>query len=863
MKRTNKIFALLLAVLMVALMIPFSALTAFAADEVPVTGVNYTMSYAEIPTGKAIGFTADVLPENATNKKITYTSSDYSVAVVDPSTGNITGMKAGTAIITATSQDGNFTDTVEVKVIDGLGETNTVIFYGESTTSPYETQTIGIGNKAHRPAVAPTKEGHVFCGWYTSWECVAPWDFDEDTVSSGLIMIYAKWVAEADYVAVSGISLSTNSFTYDLKNDTIYPLTAKVAPDNASVTPIIIWSVSEPSVVEITENSSNQIYFKGLKPGTATITATTKDGAYSASCVVTVTDSRSISLQGTASFDLAYVTGVTLSATVEPSDTTNKELVWTVDDPSILEIKVVDNDTVILNGLKEGVATVTVSTKDGMQTASCEVTVTDSRSISLQGTASMDLADSNTLSLSATLETNDTSNDALTWTVDDPSVLEIQSVNNDTVILKGLKEGVATVTVSTKDGAKSASCVVTVIDTLIESLEIYITPPIAGQTPATTATTNNPHVKVTSVVWDTDDTTFVEGKRYFVVITVETDEGYMFHHGQYIITNRENFKINGTTAMSFYGELDELNKMQTLGFEHKFTASPPHTHTYTNSVIKTDADYHWLECDAADCPDKLGSIKDKVEHSASTPATCVAKATCVCGQEFGDFGTHTFATDAWNEEVPATCVATGTKAHKDCSVCHKHFAADGVTEITDLTIAIDTTNHDMATEWSKNAGGHYRVCKRTGCEYHETLTTHTPDKAVATETESVNCSVCGYVITPALGATPDTEPGTEPGTTPGTDDPNTPDDPTDDDKDGLGAGAIVGIVIGAVVVLGGGGFALYWFVLKKKPTDPTDPTTLVEEAPDADTDEAAEATDEDGSPETEDAPETEDKKDTE
>ena len=44
---------------------------------------------------------------------------------------------------------------------------------------------------------------------------------------------------------------------------------------------------------------------------------------------------------------------------------------------------------------------------------------------------------------------------------------------------------------------------------------------------------------------------------------------------------------------------------------------------------------------------------------------------------------------------------------------------------------------------------------------------------------------------------------------------NTPDDPTDD-KDGLGAGAIVGIVIGSVAVAGAGGFALLWFVIKKK-----------------------------------------------
>ena len=44
---------------------------------------------------------------------------------------------------------------------------------------------------------------------------------------------------------------------------------------------------------------------------------------------------------------------------------------------------------------------------------------------------------------------------------------------------------------------------------------------------------------------------------------------------------------------------------------------------------------------------------------------------------------------------------------------------------------------------------------------------------------------------------------------------NTPDD-TSDDKDGLGVGAIVGIVIGSVAVVGIGGFALLWFVIKEK-----------------------------------------------
>ena len=55
--------------------------------------------------------------------------------------------------------------------------------------------------------------------------------------------------------------------------------------------------------------------------------------------------------------------------------------------------------------------------------------------------------------------------------------------------------------------------------------------------------------------------------------------------------------------------------------------------------------------------------------------------------------------------------------------------------------------------------------------------------------------------TPGAGETPDT--------------PDQPDAPKDDEG-GLGTGAIVAIVVGSVLVVGVGGFALVWFVIKKK-----------------------------------------------
>ena len=107
--------------------------------------------------------------------------------------------------------------------------------------------------------------------------------------------------------------------------------------------------------------------------------------------------------------------------------------------------------------------------------------------------------------------------------------------------------------------------------------------------------------------------------------------------------------------------------------------------------------------------------------------------------------------------------------------------------------------HDYGTIWKADANEHWNEC---ACG----------DKAnKASHTDSNNdgkCDACEY----QMSTTPDNP--DNPNNTP--DNPNnTPDDPSDD-KDGLSAGAIVGIVIGSVAVVGIGGFALFWFVIKKK-----------------------------------------------
>ena len=145
--------------------------------------------------------------------------------------------------------------------------------------------------------------------------------------------------------------------------------------------------------------------------------------------------------------------------------------------------------------------------------------------------------------------------------------------------------------------------------------------------------------------------------------------------------------------------------------------------------------------------------------------------TCSCTEEF-DKVEHSGGT--------ATCTEKAV-----CSVCNAAYG--------------NTAAHSHGSEWKNDANEHWNEC---ACG----------DKAnKAAHTDSNNdgkCDTCEY----QMSTTPNTP--DNPNNTP--DNPNnTPDDPSDD-KDGLGAGAIVGIVIGSVAVVGIGGFALFWFVIKKK-----------------------------------------------
>ena len=176
-----------------------TGITVTAAAPVLVTDITITPDPASVAVGSTVQLTATVMPVNATNKNITWSSSDDAIATVS-ATGLVTGVSEGSATITATAADGSLI-TVDATVTVTPVYTVTFNSNGGSTVP---SQTVNEGDNATEPAPAPTKTGSTFAGWFEDAALSTPVSFPHTV--TGNVTFYAKWTAEAtDGVLINGI----------------------------------------------------------------------------------------------------------------------------------------------------------------------------------------------------------------------------------------------------------------------------------------------------------------------------------------------------------------------------------------------------------------------------------------------------------------------------------------------------------------------------------------------------------------------------------------------------------------------------------------------------------------------------------
>lgn len=286
--------------------------------------------------------------------------------------------------------------------------------------------------------------------WVTSEQSIAAKDFSMEIGKA--YVVSGSWdgtkvtLGEVTIIEPTKISMDKEAVTVKVGKTTT--LKATIEPEDAT-NQNVTWSSSDNAIATVKEG-----VVTGHKAGTATITAETSNGL-KATATVTVEEIKVTKITLSQTEAKMTIGGeLRLSATIEPTDATNKHLTWSSSDP---QVATVDSNGKV-TALSGGKATITAKAVSGV-TATCEITVSDKV---IEVTAvKLDKSEAkikvgNSINLVATIEPTDATNTKLEWT---SSNADIATVTDGHVT--GIAPGEVTITVTTANG-KTASCTITV-----------------------------------------------------------------------------------------------------------------------------------------------------------------------------------------------------------------------------------------------------------------------------------------------------------------------------------------------------------------------------------------------------------------
>ena len=337
------------------------------AATVAVTGVTLNKTELTLKEGDSETLVATVKPDDATDKTVTWSTSDASIVTVDES-GKVTAVKEGSATITAKAGDKSATCKVTISknviaVVDiTLNKTTLSLKEGDSETLV--------------ATVKPDDATDKTVTWSTSDASIATVDSNGKVtaVKEGTATITAKAgdksatcsvTVSKKVVAVTEITLNKSSLK--LNEGDSETLVATVKPDNAT-DKTVTWTTSDATIATVDEVGK----VTAVKEGTATITA--KAGEKSATCSITVSK-KIIAVEGISLNKTELVLSIgsteTLKATVTPENATEKSLVWSCTNETVAVV----NQEGVVRAVGIGVATVKVLTKDGEYSTFCALSV--------------------------------------------------------------------------------------------------------------------------------------------------------------------------------------------------------------------------------------------------------------------------------------------------------------------------------------------------------------------------------------------------------------------------------------------------------------------------------------------------------
>lgn len=322
--------------------------------------VAFSSPFVTVGKGKNITLKPAVLPEDATNKKVTFSSSDTGIASVT-SSGQVTGKSSGQCVVTATAADGS-----------GASASCIINVVTAITALSPESKTITVNTGIpSEPLGLKFTPSDATCQRVT-WESSDPETADVD--DNGVVL--GKKPGKVTITATSLEDTSkpkSASFTITVNRPAAgFVLSVgKTVPKGGMITPEAIFQPADTTVTKLSWTSSNpkiadvtpKGQIRGVGVGKCTLTATTTDGTnLSQTCEIEVIQGVTALKPNTTGRVYVYKgQDRKVSVTASPSDATNKKVSWESSDSSIAYV---DNDGVI-TGRREGTCTITATTEDG------------------------------------------------------------------------------------------------------------------------------------------------------------------------------------------------------------------------------------------------------------------------------------------------------------------------------------------------------------------------------------------------------------------------------------------------------------------------------------------------------------------
>ena len=359
----------------------------------------------DLASTQSVQLKADVTTDPAgKHPSVTWTSSDTSVATVD-STGKVSGLKAGTVKITATAGTNQKSDSITITITGEKPEVANVIY-------------------ATKPA---------------GWNKIYAYVYNDTTSKNN-----GNWPGvEMTQLTADDSCAKAGAYKYEVPDLGEGKYRVIFTNGSGAQTP----GASQPGI-----EFSGKVSWDGSSAAVSAVNCNTPQPV--------PVSSVSISGSGVSDGKLSLKLGasVQLTATVTPSNATDKTVSWTSSNSSVA--KVSDGK---ITAVKAGTATITATA--GGKTASVVVAVADNpvpvESVSVSGDGVSDgklsLKSGASVQLTATVKPDNATDRKVTWTSSDSSVANVMGTG---VVTAGSKAGKATVTATA--GGKSASVEVTV-----------------------------------------------------------------------------------------------------------------------------------------------------------------------------------------------------------------------------------------------------------------------------------------------------------------------------------------------------------------------------------------------------------------